>query len=404
MNNEKILIIGAGLEQSLVIKKAKQMGLYTIAIDSNPNAYSKGLVDEFLSGDIRDENFIISTMRTYQAKGMICHAVDIPISIAKACTVLNLKTSPLESVITASDKVLRMKKLKENGINCANFAVIYSLEDLNFFWNSNGGNPIILKPIDNSGSRGVIKIDRIADLEFSYSYSRNFTNCNYLIAEEFLVGHEISTESIIANNKIHTFAIADRNYSNSKIFHPYFVEDGINYPSSLPEEIIKEIRLEVERTIKVLGLNHGVAKGDVLVKDNKPYIIEMAPRSSGGWFGAGSMKFATGVDYIELLIKQALDLNITDFECIPKFTKPCAQRYLIPTQSGILKSITYPKDIFNFKNVKMIELFLPSVGNQIEKAQNHSQRFAQVICTGDTLVEAIKSCENVINSFTLELE
>jgi biotin carboxylase len=402
--NKKLLVVGAGLEQTLVLKQAKKMQLVTVAVDANPNAVGAREADFFVCGDIQNHKFLVETYLSYRCDGLICHAVDIPVTIAQAASVLNLPGPSVEVVHRANDKIARLNHLKTHNINCANFSEINSLPDLHKFWDKKNTDAIILKPIDNSGSRGVIKIMNPSDIESAYKYASTYSQTRCLLAEELLQGPELSTESIVVNGSVYTFALADRNYANSSQFSPYFVEDGINYPSKLSSSLINDVQRLVADTIHALEIDNGVAKGDILIYQNVPYIIEMAPRSSGGWFGAGSMTLATGVDYIEILIKMALQEEISESECIPSIARPCAQRYLISQKSGTVSSISYPSALNSYKNVKMMDLFLPNEGDTVVKAQNHTHRFAHVICTGDTLDEAILSCENVIDSIKICLE
>jgi len=209
---------------------------------------------------------------------------------------------------------------------------------------------------------------------------------------------------VVYKGKVYTFAFADRNYAKPEIYTPYFIEDGINFPSILPIEIQKEVIDLVERTIRVLGINFGAAKGDVLIDKGVPKIIEMAARTSGGWFGAGSIPAATGINMLKPLLQMAVGEDPDLGSLKPTKQMGCAQRYVIPKQSGVVRSISGVEEAQAMPGVVMSTMFLPKIGATIKKATNHAERFGQIICIDANRDRAIELCENAIRKIKIELK
>lgn len=400
---KKILILGAGLEQSLAIHEAKQLGYFVIACDENPHAVGFAKADISHVIDIQNEHEVARVAKECFVDGVFAHAVEIPHIVASVATSLGLPCVPPDVAFRATNKKLRIAHLKDSGIPCANFCSVETGGQLESAAKELG-YPLIIKPVDNAGSRGVSIVFNQSELEGAYAEAIRYSKAGGVLLEERLSGPEISTESVVYKDKIYTFAFADRNYAKPELFSPYFIEDGINFPTVLPVNVQKAVYALVEKTIRVLGINFGAAKGDLIVDKGVPKIIEMAARTSGGWFGAGSIPAATGVNMLKPLLQMAVG-DKPDLDSLkPTRNLGCAQRYIIPTESGFVQSITGVEEAQAMPGVVMSTMFLPKIGSAIRRATNHAERYGQIICTGSTREEAIRRCEDAVKKIRIELD
>ena len=400
---KKILLLGAGHEQSIAIKQAKNLNYYVIACDANPNSIGFQFADLSFVVDIHDVEAVFRIAKENKVDGIFTHGVEIPHIVSKVAERLGLPCLSSEKAERATNKSKRISHLKKFNIPCADFRHVNKREDL-ISKAKEIGYPLVIKPIDNAGSRGVRLVQNDNELLLAFDEAVSFSAIKEVLLEEVLSGPEISTESIVYKNEIKTFAFADRNYNKKEIFDPYFIEDGINFPSILSAELKMKIIELVEKTINCLEIDFGAAKGDIIIDKGVPKIIEMAARTSGGWFGAGSIYFATGANMLEPLIQMSVgdSPNLTSVEL--KKELGCAQRYIIPQKSGIVESIEGIENIENLPGVEMVVLFLPKIGNKINKATNHAERFGQIICTAKTRDEAISLCENIISRIKINIK
>lgn len=398
---KKIFILGAGQEQIIAINEAKALGYHVLACDANTSAPGLALADVGLVINIRSVDALVRVAKEHSVSGIFCHAVEIPYVIAQVAAALCLPGLSPETARLCTLKDERLAALQAAGIPVADFVIARNRECL-IDVARQFGFPLVLKPVDNAGSRGVQRVDRMEDLLASYDEAMRYTNNPTVLLERYLTGPQISTEAIVYQGNIHHFAFADRNYANEEGYAPYFIEDGINFPSVLSEALQADVLDLVEKTIKQLGIDFGAAKGDIIVHEGVPHIIEMASRTSGGWFGAGSIPIATGVNPLKPLLQMSMGEE-PDLDALkPTRLMGCAQRYWIPQQDAIFHSATGFEEVKAMPGVKMFNAFFPDSGTRLEKAHHHAQRYAQVICAGATREEAMNRAEAAIRAIRVD--
>lgn len=393
-----IMILGAGIEQTIAIGLAKKMGLKVIAVDGNPNAQGLKRADVGINADIKNVQAMIEIGKKYKIDGVMVHAVEISQIVARVARALNLPGLDPEIAERATNKLKRIKCLTKHGISCPNFETAKTVEEAKRK-TEKFGFPCTFKPIDSAGARGVKKVRRIEEIEKAFKeVLANSKESEIILIEEFLEGREISTESVIYQNKIITTGFGDRNYSRNKEFAPYFVEDGHNVPSLISKKEKEMVLRTVNSAIRALGINWGVAKGDILIRNNEVYVLEMATRTSGGWFCAGTVPIATGVNILKSLIKASIGESIKETDLQPKYNRAACQRYIIPTEEGIFEKIEGLERAKKMPGVKIITIFNePKKGELIKKATNNSERYGQLISEGKSIKDATVKCENAIN-------
>jgi biotin carboxylase len=404
-DSKEILILGAGEEQVPAIHEALLLGLDPIVFDGNENSPGFSLVSKFATLDIKNPQEILRELnkRSFSPIGIFSHAVEIPEVVSEIASILGLRSIPLDVAQRCTIKNERIEFLSKNNIPTASFEFVKSVAELEQA-TRRIGFPFVIKPVHSAGARGVKKINSLTEALVAYSEIVSEGFGEDVLLEEFLSGPQISTESIVANGKIVTYAFADRNYSRDQEFYPYFVEDGVNFPSNLPNKIQKRVLEIVEATIRALGITSGAAKGDIILKNGKPVIIEMACRTSGGWFSAGSISFATGINPLKFLIQQAVGIA-PDFSLLePKMNNGACQRYVIPAQSGRVISVSGAEEAAESPGVVFSNLRLPSEGDYIKKSRNHSERFGSIIVIGNDREDAITKCEKAISLVKIQVE
>ena len=399
-----ILFLGAGIEQAIAIKLAKKMHLKVIAFDQNPSAVGLKVADIGLKVDISDPDKVIRKAKKYNIDGVCTHGVEIPQVVSTVARAMNLPG--LDPVIAknATNKLIRAKVFKKNNIGYPKFDSARSLKQA-LIRAQNISYPLVIKPVDNSGARGVKKVNDKKELTNSFEEIISQSKNRRIIIEQFLEGFQVSTESFIFDNKIITTGFADRNYSRLDEFAPYFVEDGHNVPSILPAKTKIKILKTVEKSIKALGINWGVAKGDVLInRRGKIYILEMATRTSGGWFAAGTVPIATGINILKPLIKITVGDKPTDNDFEQKFDKAACQRYIIPFKEGIFKKFEGIQIAKKMPGVVKLDIFKKvTKGAQVYRAKSNGDRFGHLIAEGRTLKESVERAERARDKINIIL-
>lgn len=305
---KKILIIGAGDIQVPVIKKAKEMGLFVISTDFNPEApgFKYSDIGEVVSTIDFEGNFEIA--KKYEVDGVLTTS-DLPVNtVAYICDKLKLPGLNIESAKLATNKYLLREILKENKLKTPNFEVVYSKEELKTVVNKLKF-PLVMKPIDSSASRGVIKVFSENELFKEFDESMKYSNSKGIILEEFINGNEYSVECLIQDGNINIIAITEKTVTGE----PYFVEVRHIVPAKLDSEDIDNINELINRIVKLVGLNNSAAHIELKLSSEGPTIIELGARLGGDFITSDLVPLATGIDMlgniINISINQKININ-----------------------------------------------------------------------------------------------
>ena len=305
-----LFIISGGIEAIPGIRRAKEMGLHVVVSDQNPQAPGLSLADDIILASTYDVEATVNSARQYHNSvrpidGVMCIASDVPLTVASIAADLGLTGIPLESARLAVDKLAMKQRFAAAGIPIPWFSPVESVSHLRELVKKHG-YPLVLKPVDSCGARGVLRITPGIDLAWSYQYSRQFSPSSRVMLEEFLFGQQVSTESILVNGCGVTPGLTDRNYEYIDRFAPYIIENGGQQPSVLTQEDQQMLAQNAEHAGLALGITTGVVKGDLVLTSEGPKIIEIAARPSGGWFCTDQIPLGTGVDLVGAAIRLAL--------------------------------------------------------------------------------------------------
>ncbi len=369
-----------------------------VLIDKNQECPGKEQANHFIACSIYEPKKILAKLKKInflkKIDAVMCLGSDATVSVATICKYLNLESVPLEAAKISSNKIKLKKLFNEIGINTPNFIPVEKSEDLLIFIKENK-LPIIIKPDDSRGSRGVNIIWKKKRLNRLYLYARDYSSTGTIIAEEFIDGVQISTESVIYRGKSYTIGFSDRNYEFISKSRSQVIENGGDLPTSLTDEYKYKINLDIERIATSLGVKNGIIKGDIIIKDNSVYFVEIALRLSGGFFSSHKIPYSTGVNLVNIAARIALKEKIDLSDLKAKKNKPVSQRFLIP-KNGKIKS--YNKS-FRTKNREILfsNIMVP-IKKNLTFPKNHTERYGCVIATGIDKSDAIQRAENYIKN------
>ena len=391
-----LLILGAGKEQVAAIAAAKSKGIRTVVLDMNPKADGRAMADEFHLVSTRDKYAILDFVRAYKSKidGVMTIASDIPHMVASAAEILGVRHIPVDVAELCVHKLRMKEKLQKAGVNVPLFARIVSLADLKDFI-ARAGFPIVIKPVDNSGARGVQRLTADMDLAAAFDYSRSFSYSGEVIAEKFVTGLQISTEGLIHDGKFYCTGFADRNYARLDDAVPFMVEDGGDIPTVLNEADKRAVEAEFEKASRALGVDWGPAKGDMIFGDDgKPYVIEIAARLSGGNFCYDKVPWSTGVDIVDILVDMAVGNGIDPARFTPTRNLATSQRYFFPTP-GTIREIRGLKAAQDADHIRKVDVWARP-GDAVATLENHPSRVGYVISCAPTREEAVAAAQAAV--------
>lgn len=399
-----LLILGAGKEQVAAITAAKSKGIRTVVLDFNPKADGAALADEFHLVSTRDRDAILNFVKGYAGNidGVMTIASDIPHMVSLAAEAVGARHIPLSVAETCVHKLHMKEKLATAGVSVPAFARFTSLDELQAFI-AKVGFPVVIKPVDNSGARGVQRLTAAMDIAAAFEYAKGFAYSGEVIAEKFISGLQISTEGLFHDGVFYCTGFADRNYTRLDDSKPFMVEDGGDIPTVLNAADKKKVEVEFERAARALGIDWGPAKGDMIFGDDgKPYVVEIAARLSGGNFCYDKVPWSTGVDIVDILVDMAVGNLVDPARFVPTRDLATAQRYFFPA-AGTIKQIDGVAEAEAMPHIRKVDIWA-GPGQAVAAAENHPSRVGYVIACAPTREAAVAAAEAAVAHVQFRME
>ena len=395
---KKLLVLGAGILQIPVIRKAKQKGIYVIVADGNPDAAGLKEADKRIVADITDRETMLGIARQEEIDGVIHPCSEVAMeSMGYINQTMHLSGIDVATARRATNKALMRQAFAQYGASSPNsFCTETEQEAWDIFrtFDKNG----ILKPSRNSGSRGIAKITRQTSWpDFSEAYAEAFKQSRdkQVLIEEFIEGPEFSIEALVYRGTVHILTITDKSTTGA----PHFVELGHSQPSLFPAEEQETIKNTVKDGIRALKLDNCAVHAEVKLQDKKAYIMEIGARLGGDFITTDLVPLSTGIDMVAASIDIALGIEP---DLSPKHEQQgSCIRYIAPVP-GLIKSIdgirtSYPEW------VEQCVLYR-KVGDTVTEIASSLDRSGHIITTGSTARQAIERAESILETIKIVTE
>jgi biotin carboxylase len=299
---------------------------------------------------------------------------------AKACEALGLPGIGLKSAEACTNKILMRKALRKKGVSVPNFYGTSVLKEAEDFAKETGF-PLIIKPAVGSGSRGVRKLESMAELAEAFDNAKKISRDSRIIIEQFMEGIDTTVDCIIHKGKLEVLGIADKIKSPL----PYRSDIMIYYPANFDAEIINEIIVAAKKTAEAVGLKEGPAHIEMLINNKSIRVVEIAAR--GGGFKTFDLidQAVSGVDTVGESIKIALGMEV---DVKPRL-KRAALLYFFKENPGKLIKITGENEARKIKGV--IELVITvKPGELVKEYTCGDDRIGYFVAVADTRTEIEK--------------
>ena len=387
---KKILIIGASILQLPMIRRAKELGFRVGVVDYNPEAIGISYADDFFEVSTMDVDGVVKVAREYRPDGVTTLATDMPMrSVAAACEALGLPGISPETAFLSTDKGAMIEAFERMDVPHPQYKIARTRVEFDRV-KTDVIYPAIMKPIDQSGSRGVTFVNSLAELEASYGYSNGESRDGGVVIEEFMLGPEVSVEIVaLSECNIRVLAVTDKLTSDA----PHFVEMGHSQPSRLSSEMVATIKGVAMRAVRAVGITRGPAHVEIIVTRDGPKLVELGARMGGDCITTHLVPLSTGIDMVEATVRCSFG---KEPDLTPKFNKGAAIRYFnVP--AGVIKSITNVEEAKAIRGVRQIS-FVKNVGEQVTEIHESGDRLGFVIAQADTADEAIRICERAMST------
>lgn len=402
-SDRTLWIVSGGAEAVPGIQHARSMGLHVVVSDMNPAAPGFKVADAAIVADTYDADATVAAAveyhkRTRPIDGVMCMASDVPLTVASVAAALGLPGISVETARLAADKLAMKQAFQRAGVPIPWFRSIASAQELRAVI-AQRGYPLVLKPVDGRGARGVLRLTEQTDLDWAFAHARSQSRRGTVMVEAYLAGPQISTEGLLVDGVGTTCGFIDRNYEHLETFAPYIVENGGEQPSALPLAAQRQISSVAMDAGRAMGIVSGSVKGDMVWTDRGPCVIEIAARLSGGWMSTDQIPLGTGVDLIGCAIRLALGERVPAEDIRPRWHRGVAIRYFFPPP-GRVTAIEGADAFADRPWVHRLGFFVEP-GEVVQPITDHTKRAGFVIATGAAREEAVDRARAVVASIRI---
>ena len=388
----KILILGAGIYQVPLIKKAKEMGLYTIVVSINGNYPGFKYADKVYYIDTIDTGKVLEVAQLEKIDAVCTTGTDVAVvTLGVVCDKLNLPGLSQRAGILSTNKVEMKKAFMAEGVNTAKFQYVYSLKEANDVYDK-FTKPVIFKAVDSSGSRGIIKVNEKDKVEYAFNKVYEVTKEDYFIIEEFITGVEFGAQASVLDGKIQfTMSHGDILFEGDAA-----VPIGHYVPFPVSDKVRRDVDVQLAKCVEALELDECAINADFILKDDKVYVLEIGARAGATCLVELVSNYYNN-DYYEYLINLALGTK-------PSFdyngSQPCANLLLYSETGGeITEIIDKNSDKRGILDFSMDY----RVGDRIRKFRVGPDRIGQVIVKDSTLEKTMERLEEVSKNIEIRV-
>jgi len=333
---KKIMILGAGIYQVPLIKKAKELGLFTIVASCKGNYPGFKYADKIYLIDIRDSNSILRVAKKERIDGICTTGSDVGVrSIGVVCDEMKLNGISRSTAELTSDKYEMKRVLQRHQIRTPEGYKVKTVEEAIEAYNKCKGLAVF-KAVDNSGNRGVVEVKTKDNVRTAFNECYQYTKKEYIMVEEFLDGLELGAEAFVYKGRIVFILPHEKIVTRADSSIPV----GQWVPCALDKEVFDDVLEQVAGSIRALKIDNSPVNVDIFIQSDKAFIVEVGSRAGGGACIQESVSLYYGWDQYSNILKVALSEE-PDFNC--KGITPNASQMIVSHKSGRIVSLNcYP--------------------------------------------------------------
>ncbi len=399
-----VLFLGAGRHQRAAILRAKELGLRVAAIDGNPDALALKDADVAEVVNFVEIPKAIEFAERIRPDGVLTITSDrAVVAVAAVAEALGLPGIGVDVAVGLTHKVEMRRRLERAGVPQPRFGSARTVDEARAAA-EHVRFPLVIKPADSGGQRGVFRLESVEELEERFAVSLELSRGGEVIVEEFVEGTEMNAMAVVRDGEVLPLTLSDRHRPPG----PGFAVGWIHaYPAALNGDGTARAEAMVGQTLLELGLRNGIGFPQLIAHpDGRILMIEVAARIPGGQM-ADLVQHAVGVDLVEVALRFALGEPVPDELCAPKFRRPVAIRFFTaqpgPLPTGLVRSEASLDKVLTAPGVVQAASYIVP-GETIRPVQRDGDRRGYVIAVGDTGPEALERSERAAALVEVEVE
>ena len=376
MDKKSVLVFGVGELQLSIINRANRKGLFTVGIDPCEDAYAKDACQAFEVVGGQDFEATLSVAKKYDVSAVVTAATDKTlVMMARVAKELNLPFYSVETAQWSTDKYQMKQRFIEGGVPCAQGRLIHNAAEAKdlFF-------PVICKPRDNSGSRGVKLCRDVNELQECIDEALDNSKLDTVLVEEFIEGREFSIESLHYEGKSDVIQFTEKRTTE----FPYNVELGHKQPANLTDDERQQIRNIISKIAAGMNFENCPSHTELKVNDRGVFVIETSPRLGGDYITSMLTPLSTGINLEDQLLHIALGEKVDTVT--GRVDKASAVCFFSLPEGEVTAINPRINEIASWPNIHSFELKL-HVGDKVNQITSSLNRYGQFIVTGNSRAE-----------------
>ena len=382
-----------------LIQTALDMNINPVVFDMDAEAPGRVIAHRFVQMSTRDIDGCVREAKKLSQEmsihGAITAGTDASRAVSAIAAALDLPGIRYSDAEAASNKVLMRKRLRKAGVPVPDFFPVWNLKEARDGLDELGC-PAVLKPAENMGARGVIKIRDRSELVAAYRHAKKHSTTGEMILEQYMEGPELSVDALTFNGEFWITGVADRIIDKE----PFFIERGHNMPSAMDASILQEVERVMIAGMKALGIHTGAGKGDIKVTPQGVKIGELAARLSGGWMSSHTYPIHSGVQLYRAAIEIATGQRPTNLK--PNRNRIVIERGLFSSPGRII-SLSGDQAMRQVPGVEEV-ILTKKPGQIMQELTSNIDKVGHVICSGETLADAEFVAAQAMRLFELEVD
>lgn len=372
-NKKAVLVFGVGPLQDSIIKRAKLMGLSTVGIDPVATATCRDAVDAFEVVGGQDFEGTCAVVEKYGIDAIVTAATDKPlVMMARVAEKYGFPFYSVETAQWSTDKFQMKQRFVEGGVPCAKGRLVKSVEET-----ADMVYPVIVKPRDNSGSRGV-KLCRNADeLQYAIDEALPYSHLDTVLVEEYIEGQEYSIEGLHYDEKSEVLQFTEKTTTE----FPYNVELAHKQPANLTDEQRDTIRNVVAKIGKCMYFENCPSHTELKINERGVFVIETSPRLGGGNITSHLVPLSTGINMEDQLLHIALGERVDTVT--GRTSKASGVRFLELKEGTVKQIMPTIKDIASWPNMVEFQCDLLE-GSMVHPFKSGLDRYGQFIVQAES--------------------
>ena len=373
-----LLILGANTLQLPLINKANKLGYKTLVVSPVTSEPGHKIATYSEACNVVDEDGVLALAKKYDICGIITDQTDLPVrTMAYVANKMGLPGNEYEVARLFTDKYLMREKCKEIGVKTVDYRLCHTVEEAMSFYKA-VNRDVIVKPVDNQGSKGVYKVTSEDELRSQFEIAISFSRSSGVLVEEFIIGREFLVEGICVNYEYSNLCCGDTEYFD---IPDVFSASKREFPSIAPQAVVDKV---LETNYKIgcgFGLKQGITHAEYILDGDDVILLEIAGRGGGVFISSDLIHLQTGLETEEFLIGIATG----KVDKLPKFSLQncscCYISFFLP--EGEIVSVSGIKDVIGLPYTYRNNLDSLVIGKVIKENIDKTSRFFVILEAAD---------------------